>query len=94
MRKLRVSFERWFSGIGAFLDAAFFKVTLTVSEDMAQRTDRANRDIAACDSLIRKAKYQRHMALAEKAAMDAWTEGRVLGEDHEMIHDPVPSSVS
>lgn len=44
----------------------------TIIDDITQRTHKATADAMACDAHIERARYQRHMALSELQALEAW----------------------
>lgn len=57
----------------------------TIIDDVVQRTHKATADVQACESTIQKARYQKHMAISELRALEAWNHGRVL---EDMLVDP------
>lgn len=62
----------------SFWTAAFS--TPTIIDDVVQRTHKASADVHHCDALIEKAQFQKHMALHELVALEAWNHGKVLAD--------------
>jgi hypothetical protein len=65
-----------FKTIKDFWRAAFTLPSLT--DNVVERTHRATQEVQSSEAAIERARYQRHMALHELAALEAWNHGKVL----------------
>jgi hypothetical protein len=81
MTKIARRFERFFAAIGAFLDAALFRTTMTVEDDIAQRDKQTQKELYQCEAAIARYRYLQHLAVSERRALRAWQDGQVLEPD-------------